>query len=159
LGFSAVGALVLAGAGDVMFLVLGLLLSSLAGFGLVSYPRDVRATEAGLKYFVFGSVAEATMLFGLTYWFGATGSTLLDALSRLAGARLPAAIGLVAVVIGLGYKAALVPFHFWAPDAYEGGPLAVAAFLSVVPKIGALFGLAQVARSLPAADVPDWRLL
>jgi NADH-quinone oxidoreductase subunit N len=58
-------------------------------------------------------------------------------------------LGFVAVVVGLGYKASLVPFHFWAPDAYEGGPLSIAAYLSVVPKIGALFALAQVVRDLP----------
>jgi NADH-quinone oxidoreductase subunit N len=58
-------------------------------------------------------------------------------------------LGFVAVVVGLGYKASLVPFHFWAPDAYEGGPLSIAAYLSVVPKVGALFAFAQVVRELP----------
>lgn len=155
---TAVGALVLAGAGDVLFLVLGVLISSLGAFALVAYCRDERGTEAALKYFVFGSVSEAVMVFGLSYWFGATGSTLLDDLSRLEGARLPAVAGLLAVLIGLGYKAALTPFHFWAPDAYEGAPISIAAYLSVVPKVGALFGLAEVARSLPEATL-DWRNL
>ncbi len=53
------------------------------------------------------------------------------------------------MLVGLGYKAAIAPFHFWAPDAYDGAPVSVAAFLSVVPKVGAIFGLAQVARDLP----------
>jgi proton-translocating NADH-quinone oxidoreductase chain N len=144
LSFTTLGALVLAGAGDTMFLVLGVLLSSLGSFALVAYPRDDRATEAAVKYLVFGSVASA-----------ASGSTLLADLDHLTSAPL-AAVGLLGVLIGLGYKAALAPFHFWAPDAYEGGPLAVAAFLSVVPKIGALFALAQVARSLPVTPL-DWR--
>jgi len=155
LSFTALGALVLAGAGDTMLLVLGVLLASLGSFALVAYPRDDRATEAGVKYLVFGSVASAAMIYGLTFWYGATGATLLADLDRLTSAPL-AAVGLLAVLIGLGYKAALAPFHFWAPDAYEGGPLAVAAFLSIVPKIGALFALAQVARSLPATAL-DWR--
>ena len=155
LAFTALGPLVLAGAGDVMFLVLGLLLSSLGSFALVAYPRDDRATEAAMKYFVFGSVTGAIFIFGLTYWFGATGSTLLMDLGRLQGKPLAAIAGLVAVLIGLGYKAAIAPFHFWAPDAYEGAPLAVAAFLSVVPKVGALFALAQIARTLPAGAV-NW---
>jgi proton-translocating NADH-quinone oxidoreductase chain N len=155
LSFTALGALVLAGAGDTMFLVLGVLLSSLGSFALVAYPRDDRATEAAVKYLVFGSVASAAMIYGLTFWYGATGSTLLAGLDRLTSVPL-AAVGLLGVLVGLGYKAALAPFHFWAPDAYEGGPLAVAAFLSVVPKIGALFALAQVARSLPATPL-DWR--
>ncbi len=155
LAFTALGPLVLAGAGDVMFLVLGLLLSSLGSFALVAYPRDDRATEAAMKYFVFGSVTGAIFIFGLTYWFGATGSTLLMDLGRLQGKPLAAIAGLVAVLIGLGYKAAIAPFHFWAPDAYDGAPLAVAAFLSVVPKVGALFALAQIARTLPAGAV-NW---
>lgn len=158
LGFTTVGALALAGAGDALFLVLGVLISSLGGFALVAYPRDDRATEAALKYFVFGSVSEAVMVFGLTYWFGATGSTLLSDLGRLDRGGLAATAGLIGVLAGLGYKAAVTPFHFWAPDAYEGGPLSVAAYLSVVPKVGALFGLAQVVRSLPEGT-PDWRLL
>jgi len=153
LAFTALGPLVLAGAGDVLFLVLGLLLSSLGSFALVAYPRDDRATEAAMKYFVFGSVTGAVMIFGLTYWFGATGSTLLMDLGRLQGKSLAAIAGLVAVLVGLGYKAAIAPFHFWAPDAYEGAPLAVAAFLSIVPKVGAIFALAQIARTLPTSAV------
>nr|MBA2784015.1 NADH-quinone oxidoreductase subunit N [Rubrobacteraceae bacterium] len=146
---TTLGALVLAGAGDVMFLVLGVLLSSVGSFALVAYPADDRATEGAMKFFVFGSVTLAVMVFGLTYWFGATGSTLLTDLGRLGSVPLAAAFGLVAVLVGLGYKASLVPFHFWAPDAYDGAPVSVAAFLSVVPKVGAIFGLAQAARDLP----------
>ena len=158
LAFVTVGALVLAGAGDVMFLVLGVLLSSLGSFALVAYPRDDRATEAAMKYFVFGAVAGAGMIFGLTFWFGAMGSTLIADLPRLDGKPQAAAAGLVAVLVGLGYKAAIAPFHFWAPDAYDGGPLAIATYLSVVPKIGAIFSLAVVMRNLPPA-VADWRLV
>lgn len=149
LSLTALGALALAGAGDVMFLVLGVLLSSLGSFALVAYPRDDRSTEAAMKYLVFGSVTSAVMIFGLTFWFGATGSTLLAELVALEGAPLAAAAGLVAVLVGLGYKASVAPFHFWAPDAYDGAPVSVAAFLSIVPKVGAIFALAQVVRDLP----------
>ncbi len=158
LGFTALGALVLAGAGDLMFLVLGVLLSSLGSFALVAYPRDDRATEAAMKYFVFGSVTGAVMIFGLTYWFGAAGSTLISELGTLSDAPLAAAFGFVAVLVGLGYKASVAPFHFWAPDAYDGGPVAVAAFLSIVPKVGAIFALAQIVRDLPAGAA-GWPLV
>ena len=158
LALVTVGALVLAGAGDVMFLVLGVLLSSLGTFALVAYPLDDRATEPAMKYFVFGAVSGAVMIFGLTFWFGGTGSTLLVDLIRLEGKPLAAAAGLVAVLVGLGYKAAIAPFHFWAPDAYDGGPVSIAAYLSVVTKIAAIFALAAVVRNLPA-DVGDWRLV
>ena len=148
--FALLGALVLAGAGDLMFLVLGVLLSSLATFTLVAYPRDDPATEAALKYFVFGSVTGAVMIFGLTYWFGVAGSTLISEIGTLGSAPSAAAFGFVAVLVGLGYKASLVPFHFWAPDAYDGGPVSVAAFLSIVTKVGGIFAIVQVVRDLPA---------
>ncbi len=149
LSFTTVGALVLTGAGDVMFVVLGVLLSSLGSFALSAYPRDDRATEGAMKFLVFGSVTGAVMIFGFTYWYGAAGSTLLSDLGGLEGVPLAAAAGLVAALVGLGYKAAVAPFHFWAPDAYDGAPVSVAAYLSVVPKVGAIFGLAQVVRDLP----------
>ncbi|VAW82853.1 NADH-ubiquinone oxidoreductase chain N [hydrothermal vent metagenome] len=143
------GSLVLASAGDTMLLVLGILLSGLGSFALVAWLRDDAATEAAMKFFVFASVTGAIMIFGLSYWFGGTGSTLLSELSRLDTMPVVAAVGLIAVIVGLGYKASLVPFHFWAPDAYEGAPVSIAAYLSVVPKIGAIFALAQVVRDLP----------
>jgi len=143
------GSLVLASAGDTMLLVLGVLLSGLGSFALVAYPRDDAATEAAMKFFVFGSVTGAIMIFGLSYWFGGSGSTLLSELSLLDTKPVIAAVGLIAVIVGLGYKAALVPFHFWAPDAYEGAPVSIAAYMSVVPKIGAIFAFAQVVRDLP----------
>jgi NADH-quinone oxidoreductase subunit N len=155
MAFAVFGALVLAGAGDIMFLVLGVLLSSLATFPLVAYPRDDHSTEAAMKYFVFGSVTNAVLVFGLTYWYGGVGSTLIEDLGRLGGVPLAAAFGFVAVLVGLGYKASFVPFHFWAPDAYDGAPVAVAAFLSIVTKVGGIFALAQVVCCLPA-EATGW---
>ena len=110
-----------------------------------------------MKFFVFASVTGGVMIFGLTYWFGGTGSTLFTDLVHLDKVPLAATIGLVAVITGLGYKASLAPFHFWAPDAYEGAPISIAAYLSVVPKIGAIFALGQVARDLPTTT--GWPLV
>lgn len=155
LSLTAAGALALAGAGDVLFLVLGVLLNSLGSFALVAYPRDDRATEAAMKYFVFGAVAGAAMIFGLTFWFGASGSTSLSNLGGLEVQPVAAVAGLAGVLVGLGYKAGIVPFHYWAPDAYDGGPVSIAGYLSVVPKVGAIFGLAAVVREVPEAI--DWR--
>ncbi|MDQ4127637.1 MAG: NADH-quinone oxidoreductase subunit N, partial [Actinomycetota bacterium] len=157
LSFTTMGAIALAGAGDLMFVVLGVLLSSLGSFALAAYPRDDRATEGAMKFLVFGSVTGAVMIFGLTYWYGAAGSTLLSDLGTLEGTPLAAAAGFVAVLVGLGYKAAVAPFHFWAPDAYDGAPVSVAAYLSVVPKVGAIFGLTQVVRDLPVGT--GWPLV
>ncbi len=143
------GALMLAGGGDMMLLVLGVVLTGLGSFALVAYPRDDAATEAAMKFLVFGAVTGAVMIYGLTFWFGGAGSTLFSELGGLAGQPLVMAAGLVAVIVGLGYKASLVPFHFWAPDAYDGAPVSVAAYLSVITKIAAIFAFAQVFRDLP----------
>ena len=156
LALVTVGAIALASAGDLMILVLGVLLSSLGSFALVAYPRTDRATEGAMKYFVFGAVTGAVMIFGLTYWYGGMGSTLFADLGRLNAQPLVAALGLVAVLVGLGYKAAIAPFHFWAPDAYDGAPVSIAAYLSVLSKIGAIFGLAVILRNLPSEAI-DWR--
>jgi len=151
------GALMLAGSGDVMMLVLGVVLTGLGSFALVTYPRDDAATEAGMKYLVFGAVTGSVMIYGLSFWFGGTGSTLYSALGGLEGRPLVATAGLVAVLIGLGYKAALVPFHFWAPDAYDGAPVSIAAYLSVITKLAAIFAFAQVLRDLPVST--GWPLV
>jgi NADH-quinone oxidoreductase subunit N len=149
LALVTLGALFLSGAGDTMLLVLGVLLAGLGSFALVAYPRNDPATEAAMKFFVFASVTGAIMIFGLSYWFGGTGSTQISDLSRLETKPVIAVLGLIAVLVGLGYKASLVPFHFWAPDAYDGAPISIAAYMSVVPKLGAIFALAQVVRDLP----------
>ena len=143
------GALMLAGGGDMMLLVLGVVLTGLGSFALVAFPRDDAATEAAMKYLVFGAVTGSVMIYGITFWFGGTGSTLFSTLGALEGKPLIAIAGLVAVIVGLGYKAALVPFHFWAPDAYDGAPVSIAAYLSVITKAAAFFAFAQVLRDLP----------
>lgn len=157
LTLATLGALALSAAGDIMFLILGLLLAGFSSFPLVAYPRNERSTEAAMKYFIFGAVSGAVMAFGLTYWFGATGSTLLADLGALDGMRLAGVAGLVGVLVGLGYKAGLAPLHFWVADSYDGAPVAIAAYVSIIPKIGALFALTQAVREIPL-DVLDWRL-
>ena len=151
------GALMLAGGGDMMLLVLAVVLTGLGSFALVAFPRDDAATEAAMKYLVFGAVTGSVMIYGLTFWFGGAGSTLFSALAVLADKPLISIAGLVAVIIGLGYRAALVPFHFWAPDAYDGAPVSVAAYLSVITKLAAILAFAQVLRDMP--DDSNWRLV
>ncbi len=151
------GALMLAGSGDMMLLVLGVVVTGLGSFALVTFPRDDAATEAGMKFLVFGAVTGAVMIYGLTFWFGGAGSTLFKELGNMSGGTVVMAAGLIAVIVGLGYKAALVPFHFWVPDAYEGAPISVAAYMSVITKIAAFFALAQVLRDLPSAT--GWPLV
>ena len=151
------GALMLAGGGDMMVLVLGVVLTGLGSFALVAYPRDDAATEAAMKYLVFGAVTGSVMIYGLTFWFGGAGTTLFSGLGVLGDRPLVAIAGLLAVIVGLGYKAALVPFHFWAPDAYDGAPVSVAAFLSVITKVAAFFAFIRVLAELPPAT--GWPLV
>lgn len=158
LGFSTLGSLLLAGSGDMMFIVLGLLMNSLSGFALAAYPKTDAATEGAMKYFIYGSVTGALMIFGLTYWAGITGSTLLSALNNPGLQPLPVVFGLVALLVGIGYAASIFPFHFWTPDTFEGAPVSIAAYLSVIPKIGAIFALAQVAKELPV-ELINWPLM
>jgi len=145
---------VLVVAADIALISMALGMLSLTSFVLTGYlRRSARGNEASLKYYIYGSVSGAAMVYGFSWWFGLTGETSLAGIGeRLPEAPTAALVGSTAlVVLGLGYKAALVPFHFWTPDVYDGAPLPVAAYLSVVPKIA---GLVALARVLPAA-LPD----
>ena len=115
----------------------------LAGFML----SDNRSTEAGFKYLLFGAMTSAVMLYGFSLLFGFTGTTNLYELASMAVAgqlSLGVALGLVVlIIVGLGFKVSIVPFHFWAPDVYTGAPTPVAGFLSTASKAA---GFAVIAR-------------
>ncbi|GLW65916.1 NADH-quinone oxidoreductase subunit N [Actinomadura rubrobrunea] len=151
------GALTLVAARDLVLLVAALETLSLPVFALVGLRRyDGAATEAALKLFLVSVISAAVMLFGVSLLYGATGAMHLDRLAPALG-RLPADLepvavaGIVLVLAGFAFKVAAVPFHFWAPDVYQGAPLPVAAFLSVVSKAAGFAGLAIVlALGLPA---------
>ncbi len=168
---STVGAVLMAGAADTMQLVVAVLLSSVTGFTLAAYHRDwPLAVEAGMKYFLVGALANALLVAGVVILFGLLGDTGYEGIRRglAAGAASPAGAAggarwglLVAVafmVVGLTYKLAAFPAHTWLPDVAEGSPAPSAAFLTVVPKVGALVALARVVSLLPDGLVP-WRLL
>lgn len=151
------GALALVAARDLILLVVALETLSLPVFALVALRRyDGAATEAAVKLFLVSVVSAAVMLFGISMVYGATGAMHLDrvapALERLPADLDPvAAVGTVLIIVGFGFKVAAVPFHFWAPDVYQGAPLPVAAFLSVVSKAAGFAGLAIVlALGLPS---------
>lgn len=147
LAAASFAAAVLSSAGDIALVALSLGLLSLSSFILAGYlRRSLRGNEAALKYYIYGTVAGAAMVYGLSFWFGLSGSTELGAIGD-ALPEAPVGIAVVStalVVVGLGYKASLVPFHFWTPDVYEGAPLPVTAYLSVLPKIAGLVALARV---------------
>ena len=129
--FASLSAVLLGMAGDAALLGLAIGALGLSTFVMTGYLRgSKRGNEASIKYYIFGTVSAATMLYGLSWWFGLAGTTSLEGIGRALGdAPEAAVVGSTALVVfGLGYKAALVPFHFWTPDAYDGAPLAVAAY-------------------------------
>ena len=146
---SLTGALTLVAARDLATLVVALEVTSLPVFALVALRRhDGRSAEAGLKMFLVSVVSTAVMLFGISLIYGVTGTLFLNRIAVVLphdGPAAPAALaGVILVLVGFGFKIAVVPFHFWAPDTYEGAPIAVAAFLSVISKAAGFAGLILV---------------
>ncbi len=164
--------LLLAGANDLVMVYLALEMVSIPSYVLVAYlKRDPRSNEAALKYLLFGAASSGAMLYGLSFVYGLAGTTSIPGVSAALAGGLPAAstfglwLSALLVFAGFGFKVAAVPFHFWCPDAYEGAPTPVAAFLSVVPKTAGFavmlrfcYEALSVQRGGPLAlvEIVDW---
>ena len=158
---SALGALLLAGAADLMQLTLATLLSSTTGYVLVAYHRrSRRAGEAAIKYYLLGALTNGAMVYGVVLLFGLAATTTFPGLlDRLPGAHaVPLVAGASLVVVGLAFKMGAVPAHAWMPDVADGAPAPIAAFVTAAPKVGALVALARLAVVLPEDGV-GWRPL
>lgn len=158
LQLSALGALVMAGAQDLLLLAAGYLLASIPAYALAGFRKDGPGTEAALKYYVTGALLGVVMLAGVTVLYAAgraTGYPLLGpALTQAPGALVAA--GAVGLLGGVLFKAGAVPAHFWVPDAVQGSTAPVAAFLTTVPKIGALAALLRLGGSALADSGMPW---
>lgn len=158
--FAVVGMILMATATDLIVIFLSLELLSLPLYILAAFKReDGKSLEAGMKYFLLGAFSSAFFLYGIAFIFGATGTTNL---MRIALAAKPGndllLVGAGLLLVGFGFKVALVPFHWWTPDVYEGAPTAVTGFMSVAVKaaaFGAFFRAFLVA--LPGVSV-DWQM-
>ncbi len=155
---AALGAMLMAASGDLLMIFLGLETLSIPLYVLAAFAREkIRSQEAGMKYFLLGAFSTAFFLYGLALIYGAVGSTNLGRLAeRAATAPLMLLVGVGLVTIGLGFKAAVVPFHAWAPDVYEGAPLSVTAYMSVIAKVGAFAALLRVFSVALAAQASQW---
>jgi len=156
---SALGALLLAGAADLMEMLLGVLLSSATGYVLAAYHRrSRRSAEASIKYYLLGALTSGVMVYGVVLLFGMAGSTTYSALAALPRGTpsVVLVVGSTLVLIGLAFKLGAVPAHAWMPDVADGAPAPVAAFLTAVPKAGALLALARLAMVLPDQST-GWR--
>ena len=140
--------------------ILSLALYVLSGFN----RRDARSSEAALKYFLLGAFASGFLLYGIALIYGATGTTNLAAIAQgiaPLSVSLPFApllpLGVGLLLVGLGFKVALVPFHMWTPDVYQGAPTPVTAFMSVGTKTASFAALIRVLAALGSHDRP-WLL-
>jgi proton-translocating NADH-quinone oxidoreductase chain N len=160
--FTALGLVLMAASTDLILLALSIEFVSLTSYVLAGFLKaNPKSNEAGLKYFLYGAAASAMMFFGFSILYGLTGTTnLYDLASRLRGAPLPAVYLAVAFMLaGFGFKTAIVPFHQWAPDVYEGAPTPVAAFLSVGSKAAGFAVLVRVFLVVVDPGRVNWTLL
>ncbi|RMH52586.1 MAG: NADH-quinone oxidoreductase subunit NuoN [Alphaproteobacteria bacterium] len=158
---SAVGMMVMVSARDLIVLYMGLELQSLALYVLAAIRRDsLRATEAGLKYFVLGALASGLLLYGASLVYGYAGATGFRAIAAVIageGVGLGLLFGLVFICVGLAFKVSAVPFHMWTPDVYEGAPTPVTAFFATAPKVAATALFARVLLDAFGQAVADWQ--
>jgi NADH-quinone oxidoreductase subunit N len=143
--FATVGAMVMTMANDSLALFIGIELASLSIYALVGLRRNrPESNEALYKYFVMGSVFSAVFLYGAALTYGATGHTAFGHAAIDAQHAMLLQFGQVLMIIGLLFKVGVVPFHFWAPDAYTGAPIAVTGFMGAVIKVGGFAALGNV---------------
>jgi NADH-quinone oxidoreductase subunit N len=145
---ATVGMMFLVSAEHLLMVFIALELTSLSLYILAAFnKRDIKSAEAGLKYFLFGGMAAAFTLYGLSLVYGLTGAmNFREIADALAGKGMDPllVVAIVTVVIGFGFKVAAVPFHLWAPDAYQGAPTPSAAFIASGSKVASFFIFAKV---------------
>jgi NADH-quinone oxidoreductase subunit N len=164
--FSTLGMLFLVSSEDLLMIFISLELISLTLYALTAFQKGaIRSIEGGLKYFIFGGLSSAFLIFGLSYIFGATGQTgitqIATALHSANLAHLPMNmlhIGIIFSIVGLGFKIAAAPFHLWAPDAYEGAPTPIAALIATGSKVASFILLTKLmlVALMPVAGSALW---
>ncbi len=148
--FAVLGMMVMASARDLMVVYVGLELMSITFYCLVGYLRGrLGSNEAALKYFILGAFSSAFLLYGFSLIYGITGTTSIAGIHTFLAAHpeamaAPLALAIVMVIVGLGFKVSMVPFHFWSPDVYTGAPTPVTAFLSVGSEAAAFAAILRI---------------
>ena len=154
----ALGVILVGGATDLAVLVVGFLLASIPLYGLIGLSAGSSAPEAAVKTYLFGALSGILMMLGAAVLYGLGGGTSYEALSRLEEVSPAAAVaGVVLLLLGLLFKAGAVPAHPWVPDAVEGSWTVTGAFLTTVPKLGAVLAIARLLETLPGDRT--WPLL
>jgi NADH-quinone oxidoreductase subunit N len=146
--FSIAGAMLMASAANLIVVFLALELLSIPLYIMAAFvPNDASSEEAGLKYFLLGAFAGGFVLYGIALVYGATGATnLMEVVVAAQTTQSPVMLlaGAALIMIGLGFKVAVVPFHMWTPDVYQGSPTPVTAYMAVVAKAGGFAALLRV---------------
>jgi len=163
--FALLGVMIMISAGSMLTLYLGLELLALSSYSLVALDRDSElGSEAGMKYFVLGSLASGILLYGISLIYGATGSLQLSTIATalISGGvsdSLMLSFGLAFVVVGISFKLGAVPFHMWLPDVYQGAPAGVTLLISSLPKLGYLaLAIRLLADGLGGLHA-DWKMM
>jgi len=161
---SAIGMMLMASAGDLIIVFLGLETMSISLYVLAGFFRTrIEAGEASMKYFLIGAFASGFFLYGIALIFGATGTTNLDRIANAvaagAGRDPMLIIGFGLLLVGFGFKISSVPFHMWAPDVYEGAPTSVTAFIATGSKAAAFAALLRVLLTALHGAPIDWTML
>lgn len=160
--FATIGMMIMASAGDLIVLYLGLELMALSTYILAGFIRhDVKSNEAALKYFLLGAFSSAFLLYGISIVYGLTGTTDLKAIAGFVTERgltdnMSLLLSVIFLVVAFGFKIAAAPFHMWAPDVYEGAPTSVTAFMSVGPKAAGFAVLGRVFMIAFVSVKVDW---
>ncbi len=153
--------IMLAGSTNLLMIFLSIEFLSIVSYVLTGYLREnKKSNEAAMKYFLFGSITSAIMLYGMSLFYGATSSLNLGEIGAIitgdTNFEVLALFAMALVLTGVGFKIALVPFHQWAPDAYEGAPTPVTAFLSVGPKVAGFAVLLRLTLQVILVYRADW---
>ena len=174
---ATLGMMLMASGTELITLFVSLELVNLALYALVSFLKDARSSEASLKYILLSATASAVLLFGMALIFGFTGTTALSEIAREVQSALAASqtssapdaltspglfLGIVMLIAGFGFKIAMVPFHMWTPDVYEGAPTPVTAFLSTASKAAGFAIILRVfisAFQSPASISVEWSMV
>ena len=139
---AVVGMMVMSSASHFLTIYMGLEILSLSLYTLVAMNRNSDlATEAAMKYFVLGALASGMLLYGMSMIYGATGSldiaSIRDAIQGMQSDDVMLILGLIFIIVGIGFKLGVVPFHMWLPDVYQGAPTSVVLFIGTAPKVAA----------------------
>ncbi|HEY3307540.1 MAG TPA: NADH-quinone oxidoreductase subunit N [Desulfuromonadaceae bacterium] len=164
--FAVVGMMLMAAGTDLMTLFLGLEVMSVSLYVLAGFNRaNLKSNEAGLKYFLLGAFSTGFLLYGMALIYGATGTTRIAKIaSQVAQMAVPTSnmmllAGMLLLLIGFAFKIAVVPFHMWAPDVYEGAPTPLTAFMSTGPKAAAFAAALRVLLVAFPSLLVDWSQL